>query len=286
MRTLALIVVPLAFVGCVNSRPRVATVPSYAWRANADSPRTLEPVSPAPHRDPVRPAPSVNALSKEQVLTLANAKDPQDAIAEIDRHPLAFPLTNENVAWFEDRVVPPELVDYLRKRAAVDWEALNRPAPQQPEPERYATWEQAPAPAQEPSTVYYVSSPQPRTTVVYNNDPCYSTCGPTYTYGSTYYSSGYAPTYYAPSYYGRTGIGATVYVGGSVNYGRSYVRPRTSYVYNYNRSSLTYRPGVPSGVFPHQNRYVQPQVRTNTIVRGGNPTVIVQSRGGRGGRGR
>ncbi|MEZ0229573.1 MAG: hypothetical protein ACAI25_13165, partial [Planctomycetota bacterium] len=120
--------------------------------------------------------------------------------------------------------------------------------------------------------------PQPQTTVVYDRG-CDSTCGPTYAYGSTYYTSGYSSGY-APRYYG----GSTVYVGGSVNFGRSYVRPRTSYVYN--QSSLTYRPGVPAGVFPHRTTYTQPQVRVNTVVRTGNPTVVVQSRGGRGGRGR
>ena len=85
VRSLALLVVPLTFVGCVSSPHRVSSVPASAWRAAADSPRTLEPTTPHVHRDPVRQAPSASALSKEQVLTLANAKDPHEAIDVIGR---------------------------------------------------------------------------------------------------------------------------------------------------------------------------------------------------------
>lgn len=281
MRHLGLLALPIVFLGCVSSQPRVAPVPQSAWRAAADSPRSSEPTT--VHRDPVRYQPSTTSLSREQVLAIANKQDPQDAIAEIDRHPLGFPLTNQNIGWFEDRVTPPELVDYLRKRAAVDWQALNTPAPSPSPstttPQGYATWEQ-PAPAEQPSTVYVVESPQP-TTVIYQRS--YSS-SPGY-YPSSYYPSTYCGPTYAPSYYGSGSYGGgSVYVGGSITVGRgTYVRPRTSYVYN--QSSYTYRPGVPAGVFTHPNHVTQP-VRVNTVVRTGNPTVVVQSRGGRGGRGR
>ncbi len=207
MRYLGLLLVPIALVGCARSRPHVATVPASAWHAAGDSPRTSEPVT--RHRDPVR-QPSVAALSREQVLEIANRRDPQDAIAEIDRHPLGFALNNQNIGWFEDRVVPPELVDYLRKRGAVDWEALNTPAPSpqpQADPDRYATWDQPP---QQP-TVYVVESPRP-TTVIYER---------------TYTSSYVPPACYTPTYYA-----GAVYVGGSVSYGygRSHVSHRSTYV--------------------------------------------------------
>jgi hypothetical protein len=111
-----------ALSGC-SSSPRVATVSDEAWRAAADSPRTPEPTPPPPEKPSVRSA--GQPLTRDEVLEVATIHDAQDAIDEIDRHPLSFPLDEENLAWFESRFAPPELVDYLRKRAEVDWTELH-----------------------------------------------------------------------------------------------------------------------------------------------------------------
>lgn len=244
--------------GCVVTH-RVEPVPASAWTATEGSTRTSYPTQAARRDPPRRTVP--DALTKDQVLALASNRDPQDAIAEIDRHPLAFALTKENLGWFEDRVAPPELVDYLKKRAAIDWDALAKapPAEIQPTTESYAApsydspsygYDSTPAP--QPTTVY-VESPQPQTTVIYERDyvdpyPYY--VGGVYVYGGCYRRGWLRPCYSGNYYYNR-GYYPNTY------YSNTYVNRA-----NYN----AYAPGPVAGLYPTRS----------TVVRTGNPTVTVQ----------
>jgi hypothetical protein len=82
-----------------------------------------------PEPDPVPPAyepppASGESLQPEDVVTIsAEAEDPADAIARLDRHSFGFELDAAALEWLEPQV-PVEVQDYLRKRAQVDWEAL------------------------------------------------------------------------------------------------------------------------------------------------------------------
>jgi hypothetical protein len=226
----------------------VGTVDDEAWIAAADSPRSTSPRTRTIHVGPSAP------LTRDQVLDLANRRDPQDAIAEIDRHALAFPLDRANLAWFEDRVAPPEVVDYLRKRGEVDWQALHRPATEplfvpQPAPE---SWAEAPSaesfapPEATPSyappsystysapQTIYVPQQQPTTVVVEQQaEPTYIVGGVVYGGAWVYADGGWrrerayhhyynAPRVVAP-YYGRTLAPTYPYATGSP----AYVTPRT-----------------------------------------------------------
>ncbi len=55
---------------------------------------------------------------------MARAHDSDAAIALLDRHPFTFPLDEAALAWFRAAEVAPPVLDYLSKRARVDWEAL------------------------------------------------------------------------------------------------------------------------------------------------------------------
>jgi hypothetical protein len=165
---------------------------------------------------------------------MMTGKDPADAIAEIDRHPFAFPLNGENLGWFEDRVAPPELIDYLKKRAAVNWEQLSQGASPAPAPAPsggFGYANTAPDAGTPPPTTVY-SDPQPTQTTVIYQDP-----------------------YYDPYYYGYGGV----YVYGGYAYGpyRRYYGPGVV------GAAPVYRPGVAAGL------YAGPTVRANVVVRGG-----------------
>jgi hypothetical protein len=243
VRYLAL-VLPVVLMGCTT------TVRTHdSWRVSQDdSPRTSEPVPvqgqpvQAARRDPVRPKTAADPLTKEQVLAIAGRLEPAEAIAEIDRHPLAFPLSKENLSWFEDRLVAPELADYLKKRSQVNWEQLAKPAEPTPpppsviddsnaQPEQPTYYE---PPARRTQTTVYIE-PQPQTTVVYDTAPV--------VYGGVVYVGG--GYYYGPRYYGA----------------RTYYAPvRTA------APQVVYRPGAPAGLYSN-----------TTVVRTGNPTVYVRS---------
>lgn len=77
----------------------------------------------APGLDP--PPARGDALDRRAVLRIAQAHaDPADAIAELDSRRFAFALDDASIEWFGREGVDPQLLDYLRKRAAVDWDAL------------------------------------------------------------------------------------------------------------------------------------------------------------------
>lgn len=256
MRYLACLLPVVLVGGCVTYSPHVDPVPSSAWQAAADSPRTAEPTT--PRRDPVRPAPSAQSLTREQVLVTATSRDPQEAIAELDRHPFAFPLDQENLRWFEDRVAPPEVLDYLHKRSAIDWDALARSSqpvqPAEPPVEYDEGGYPAPTPSQ-PSTTYVVESPQPSTVVyerTYYDPPVYG--GTVYVYGGGYYGSNhsyYRGGYYRPYYRSTYRASTPVYTPGTV-----------------------YRAGAPAGVYSHPSYqpYTYTPYRATTTVRTSHPS--------------
>src|SRR4051812_14885426 len=108
---MALLAIPS--VGCASSQPRrvivTHTMPDARWEPAPGSPRSSYPtrLDYIPRTVQVASMRS-GPLTREQVLALATRNDPGDAIAEIDRHPLAFPLDGANLAWFDDRLVAPE----------------------------------------------------------------------------------------------------------------------------------------------------------------------------------
>lgn len=74
-------------------------------------------LAPPPARD--------GALDAEGALNVTRRHtDPADAIAELDTHRFAFALDEATLTWFGQQGVDPAVLDYLEKRAKVDWEAL------------------------------------------------------------------------------------------------------------------------------------------------------------------
>lgn len=238
MRHLVLPLLAVLLAGC-ESTPRVDPVPDSAWRAAEGSPRTSYPTTASapfaspPRRDPARPQASSLALTKEQVLAIATSQDPQEAIAEVDRHPLGFKLTNESLGWFEDRLAPPEFLDYLQKRAAVDWDKLAQAPSTAPpsQPEGGFGYVTPSTPGSDtlppPATTVYVDNPPPQVSVVYESDsPYYYHDGAIWVWGGFYgsrhwYRNGYSYYYnrpfYRPNYYTGAQPVAGLYVGPSVN---------------------------------------------------------------------
>ena len=73
---------------------------------------------------PYRPPPaSEQEIDRGELLVLARAHPPDEVIARVDRHPLSFELSERALAELEPEL-PPEVMDYLRKRAQVDWRSL------------------------------------------------------------------------------------------------------------------------------------------------------------------
>jgi hypothetical protein len=235
VRHLVLPLVAVLVAGCASTQ-RVDPVPDSAWRAAEGSPRTSYPTTSSapittPRRDPARSSSSLT-LTKEQVLAIATSQDPAEAIAEVDRHPFAFKLTNENLGWFEDRLAPPEFLDYLKKRAAVDWDRLAQ-APSTDQPQQleggfgYVTPSTPSSDTLPPTTTVYTDSPPPQVTVVYENDsPYYYHDGAIWVWGGFYgarhwyrngYSYYYNQPYYRPNYYTGGQPVAGLYVAPGVN---------------------------------------------------------------------
>ncbi|MCW8139039.1 MAG: hypothetical protein KIT58_09065 [Planctomycetota bacterium] len=65
------------------------------------------------------------ALDRDEALAVAQAHpDPADAIAALDTRRFDFALDAEALAWFGQQGLDPAVMDYLEKRARVDWDAL------------------------------------------------------------------------------------------------------------------------------------------------------------------
>lgn len=85
----------------------------------------------APRLEP--PPPKPGALSEARVLELSSrAQDAADAIRLIDARPLAFPLDQEHLDRLGAAGIDPDVLDYLRRRARVDWESLRGDIPDPP----------------------------------------------------------------------------------------------------------------------------------------------------------
>ena len=80
---------------------------------------------PAAVAPPYAPPPAAEqALTQEGLLELAAAHPSDEVIAKVDRHPLAFELDEPTLAELQAKGLPGEVLDYLRKRSRVDWDAL------------------------------------------------------------------------------------------------------------------------------------------------------------------
>lgn len=236
-----------SLAGCASSSPRPATVPDAAWMAAGDSPRSSAPMTRVRASRSQRPTPPGQPLTREQVLQLATLKDPQDAIAEIDRHPLSFALDNASLAWFEDRVVPPEVADYLRKRAQVDWSQVRGDAladapppsrddqPPQPAPPT-DSWADAPPPQSPP--VEQPAMDDPGTTVVYDDQPTYVVGGVVYSGWGWYDGAYWRP--WRPWYHRDSFVGTTVYSGAGYGSAPGNYRSGGYGNYPYARGSFVY----------------------------------------------
>lgn len=94
---------------------------SGAPAADDDHPRDVIVVAPRLAPPPARGAP----LDREAALAVARRHlDAADAIAELDARRLGFPLDDPALEWFGEQGLEPAVLDYLRKRAKVDWESL------------------------------------------------------------------------------------------------------------------------------------------------------------------
>ncbi|MBI3724194.1 hypothetical protein HY251_09620 [bacterium] len=286
----------LMLAGC-QSEPRVEPVPRSAWEATATSRRT--PYAQRPYRNvepPARSQVSDDFLSRERVLDIAVKRDPQEAISEIDRHPLAFPLNDENIGWFEDRLVSPEVVDYLKKRSQVKWADLRKEPSSAPSTD-YAfvpTDDFAPLPTDAPPTrTVIVERPS---SVVYE----YSTTWDPYwgwyyggCYRSNYCWDGSCWVYREPchpttTYYGSVYRSSNGVIVGPANGPVVVTSPRSTTTY---RQGAVVAPATaPAGLY-NPRGFVQSQPivtttpgTTTTVVRSNsgsrNPTVVI-TRGAR-----
>lgn len=85
-------------------------------------------VSVAPPLEPPPPAPG--SLTEEQVLELSrSSSEPEEAIRRIDSRPLAFPLDAAHLDALGREGIDPDVLDYLRRRARIDWETLRGDIP-------------------------------------------------------------------------------------------------------------------------------------------------------------
>ncbi len=108
----------LPLAACADPAPVSAPPPPPV---EAPAPEPGRPVAPR-HAPPPARGPG---LTRAEVVAVARAaEDPAAAIYDLDLQRFAFALDAEALAWLEGQALAPEVVDYLRKRSRVDWEAL------------------------------------------------------------------------------------------------------------------------------------------------------------------
>jgi hypothetical protein len=104
------------------------------WVASA-SPSGCTSGSDRPDDDPRRPEvvvaprlappPARGPIDQDEAVRIAHAhRDPAEVINELDAHRFAFALDEATLAWFDQQGLDPQVLDYLHKRAKVDWGAL------------------------------------------------------------------------------------------------------------------------------------------------------------------
>ncbi|MBI3726057.1 hypothetical protein HY251_19175 [bacterium] len=78
----------------------------------------------APDLEPP-PARADAPLTKVEALDIVtHARDTDHAVKSLDEHRLAFALDETTFDWFRENGAAPEVIDYLKKRARVDWDGL------------------------------------------------------------------------------------------------------------------------------------------------------------------
>ena len=113
------------------ARFRWAATIVVTWAAGCGDPEPRPVTGVAPRLEP--PPAAAGALTREQVLeTARQAPDAADAIRAIDARPLAFPLDQENLDALGREGIDPDVLDYLRRRARIDWESLRGDIPDPP----------------------------------------------------------------------------------------------------------------------------------------------------------
>lgn len=139
-RAVLFVVAALGLNGCAVAAGRRESYPASVYVARTARPpvpvrstRTDAPEWPGVVRtsEPAStPSIPVGALSKEEALrVIVEAGDGEEAIRRLDGKRLAFALDDEGLAWFADHGVPLEVMDYLTKRARVDYDDLRRGEP-------------------------------------------------------------------------------------------------------------------------------------------------------------
>ncbi|MDF1661423.1 MAG: hypothetical protein P1V97_06605 [Planctomycetota bacterium] len=68
---------------------------------------------------------ATRALSQDEVVAMAKEANGRDAIARLDSHPFNFELTDARLAELEANELSENVMDYLEKRAAIDWDQLH-----------------------------------------------------------------------------------------------------------------------------------------------------------------
>lgn len=68
---------------------------------------------------------SSRALSKAEVVAIAKDDNGKGAIARLDLHPFNFELNDASLAELKANELSDNVVDYLEKRAAIDWDQLH-----------------------------------------------------------------------------------------------------------------------------------------------------------------
>jgi hypothetical protein len=110
-----LVVVSLMLAGC---GPEPSPEDEHPTPETAEAPRLAPP-----------PAEG-DAIGREEVVRLARAHaEPDDAIRALDARRFAFALDDAALTWLGRQGLEPQVLDYLNKRAKVDWEALRGDIP-------------------------------------------------------------------------------------------------------------------------------------------------------------
>ena len=193
----ALVVLP-GIAGCATDRVRE--------RAPVIPDEVLYDAPPDQRDYPTRrPSP----LTEDEVLRIARAGSEASAIARLDRHPFSFELDDAGLARLSTAGLRPNVLDYLRKRALIDWETLHDLPEPSPLPEAPAVISPAEGQAwidsEELLPLVEDEEPEPRLIVVeertapaavwfsaYGRDPWFDSynCPPYRSYGSRGYGRG------------------------------------------------------------------------------------------------
>lgn len=112
--------------------PRSVLVLSFLLLGCAAPAEEPSIVSVAPELAPP-PVDGERRLTRKAVLAMAQGKgDPEEIVARLDQQPFDFDLDAAALHWFGQQGIPPDVLDYLRKRSRIDWEAQRGDIPPPP----------------------------------------------------------------------------------------------------------------------------------------------------------